>query len=210
MLSACLILIDCPSVLLAGALFWCLAAYWILNYKATVPLLLQSEGIKALIGLIVLSSGAFALCSLQKLTLGPLWIILLFSLVWGADTFAYFMGRKWGKTPLAPQISPKKTLAGFWGGLVGTLFCAMMIFLALKTQSFAKGHLMPFSAWISIAYITLLLCVLGDLFESWVKRLAGVKDSGRLLPGHGGILDRIDSLLAALPFYTLAIVWVTK
>ncbi|MBS0286327.1 MAG: phosphatidate cytidylyltransferase [Proteobacteria bacterium] len=200
---------GCQITLLVGVLFWCIASYWILTYK-TAPIVLQNKIGTSVIGLIVLLTAWQGLCLTQKTAFGPLWVILLFIIVWASDTFAYFVGKKMGQNPLAVTISPKKTLEGFWGALFLTLLLGLIIYFVLKSQPSIKSHIMPFSAWMSIVYITILLSVVGDLFESLLKRLCGVKDSGTLLPGHGGLLDRVDSLLAALPFYALSIAWVTR
>ncbi|MGD9592686.1 MAG: phosphatidate cytidylyltransferase [Candidatus Berkiella sp.] len=200
--------LDCKSVLLLGALFWLIPAYWVLNYQG-VSTLLGIPYLKATIGLFVLSMAWYGLVVIKSLSFGPFWIMLLFVLVWSCDSFAFFAGRQWGKSPLAPLISPKKTIEGFWGGLVGTLLLAILIYLVLLPTSY-RSFLIPFSAWLSLAYLTVLLSVLGDLFESLLKRISHVKDSGTLLPGHGGLLDRIDSLLAATPLFSLCLVWVSK
>lgn len=127
-------------------------------------------------------------------------ILLLFSLVliWAVDSAAYFVGKKWGFHKLAPLISPGKSYEGFWAGLIMALCLSIIGVLLLH---------MPYGRWltfISICFIGAgMISVLGDLFESMMKRLANVKDSGSLLPGHGGILDRIDSLTTAIPFFAL-------
>lgn len=122
---------------------------------------------------------------------GGLFIILfVFACVWGADTFAYFAGKTFGGPKLAPAISPNKTWSGFIGGLVG----AIVISIALEM---AFGYRIgPFAVFLAI--FLAVISQLGDLFESWVKRRVGVKDSGKLIPGHGGILDRIDGLIFAI------------
>ncbi len=199
---------NCKSVLLLGVVFWLLPSFWIVKYQH-MPSLFDSKYIKAMMGLLVLSVAWYGLGVIKGVSNGPLWIMLLFILVWACDSFAFFTGRQWGKTSLAPSISPKKTIEGFWGGLIGTLILAILIYIVLHATSL-KSHLMPFSAWISLAYLTVLLAVVGDLFESLLKRLAGVKDSGTLLPGHGGLLDRIDSLLPTLPMFALTLVWVAR
>jgi phosphatidate cytidylyltransferase len=191
--------------LVLGTFLWLGPLYWILSYQNHTPAILQSNLIKAIIGLLLLSCACYGLIAIKQLPFGGMWIILLFVLVWSTDTFAYFIGRKWGKTPLAALISPKKTVAGFWGGLFGAMCTAI---LAYSIVHFRVDSLPSYVTWMSIAYITILLAVIGDLFESLIKRLTGVKDSGNLLPGHGGILDRIDSLIAVLPFYALSLLWV--
>lgn len=134
---------------------------------------------------------------LAMVRLEPLVVLLVLVLVWIADSAAYFVGRAWGRRKLAPAISPGKTWEGVAGGLIGATLYAIII--AFFTDP---------GAWLALVVTALLLgmvSIVGDLFESAMKRQAGVKDSGSLLPGHGGILDRIDSATAALPL--AALVW---
>jgi len=129
---------------------------------------------------------------------GPL--IMLFSLVliWIADSGAYFAGHRWGKTKLAPVISPGKSWEGVYGALVGAFICGVL--LAWYQQD------MPGSIWlIPVCVVTVLMSVVGDLFESTLKRKMDMKDSGSILPGHGGVLDRIDSLTAAAPIFAFGL-----
>lgn len=207
--------IDSIGFLLLGSLFWLAALWWILSYQGIPPRLLKKHGSNAVIGILILTTACYGLYAIHRLSFGPGWIILLFLLVWSSDTFAYFVGKKWGDSTLAPLISPKKTLAGFWGGLLGALGIAFISFIFIRMLSFdhAQSFLLQTNqlhTWMSISFITILLAILGDLFESLVKRISGVKDSGTLLPGHGGILDRTDSLIAALPFYALCLVWLLR
>jgi phosphatidate cytidylyltransferase len=116
-------------------------------------------------------------------------------LIWAADIVAYFVGKKYGQTKLAPEISPGKTLAGMYGALIAGLVCAVALSLIYGFD------LMIASDFVLLSVLTVLLSIYGDLFFSLVKRQRGVKDSGSILPGHGGILDRIDSLIAAAPFF---------
>lgn len=155
------------------------------------------------------------------LVLAPLWIasvylfaadsdrprllLFLFVLVWVADTFAYFTGSMLGKTKLAPHISPGKTVEGVAGGVLGAVLlawlCGTMIW---------KFEGLLLAMWTGLAALTALFSVVGDLTESKLKRIAGVKDSGSLLPGHGGVLDRIDALTAAAPVFTLGAFFLLK
>ena len=148
------------------------------------------------------------------LTLVPAWVaitqlhdenpeLLLFFLflVWIADTTAYFVGKRFGQTKLAPAISPGKTREGVIGGLA---FAAVFSLIGLWWFELPAGLWVYF---ISLCAVTSLFSVVGDLFESLLKRCAGVKDSGRLLPGHGGVLDRIDSLTAAAPVFLAGRYW---
>ena len=119
-------------------------------------------------------------------------LLAIFIFIWVNDTGAYLVGSRWGKRRLAPSISPKKSVEGSIGGLLLVLLSAVVLRLLL----------FPELSWLSILLIATVVAVfgtIGDLFESSLKRRAGVKDSGKLIPGHGGILDRIDSLLLAVP-----------
>jgi phosphatidate cytidylyltransferase len=132
---------------------------------------------------------------LAVLALGPLEVLRVLVLVWIADTAAYFVGRAWGRRKLAPAISPAKTWEGALGGLIGALAYAII-----------GGFWIQGIAWVpflAAAALLAMVSIVGDLFESSAKRQAGVKDSGSLLPGHGGILDRIDSAAATLPLAAL-------
>jgi phosphatidate cytidylyltransferase len=126
----------------------------------------------------------------------PRALLFLFVLVWMADTAAYFTGSLLGKTKLAPHISPGKTVEGVAGGVMGAVLLAWLCGTML--WKFDSEQLVR---WIGLAVITVLFSVVGDLTESKLKRVAGVKDSGSLLPGHGGMLDRIDALSAAAPVF---------
>ena len=118
-------------------------------------------------------------------------------MVWVADTAAYFGGRRFGRHKLAREISPGKTWEGVWAALAAVTIYWVVLWVSLPEQS-----LRLISGLIGVWLMT-LLSIVGDLFESWMKRVAGVKDSGTLLPGHGGVLDRIDSLSAVMPLAAL-------
>lgn len=128
-------------------------------------------------------------------------VIYLVLLIAVADTSAFFSGKRFGKNKLAPELSPGKTLEGMLGALVGSVIWALLGALFFKL---ALGDWVYF---ILLSMVAVLLSIAGDLFESLLKRQADEKDSGKILPGHGGVLDRIDSILAAAPFFTLGIVW---
>jgi phosphatidate cytidylyltransferase len=175
-------------------LFVLAAFFWIVVAPLWMWHGVRGEGVTWLgaAGAAVLLPSGLAMTALE-----PLAVLLTLLLVWIADTAAYFVGRAWGKRKLAPAISPGKTWEGAMGGLVGAALYA--IILAFFTQQ---------GAWLALVATALLIgmaSIVGDLFESAVKRRAGVKDSGALLPGHGGILDRIDSATASLPI--AALVW---
>lgn len=185
---------------LAASLFWIVVVpLWL--WYSRLP---RSRWMLALSGFVVLVPTWLALVELRGLS--PLHLLLLMSVAWISDSAAYFAGRRFGRNKLAPSISPGKT----WEG-VGWALLAVTAYAAL--WGFAWGAYFPpmFEASRFGAFgMLLLLCLLaaigiyGDLFESALKRRAGVKDSGSLLPGHGGVLDRIDALTAVLPVAALA------
>ncbi|WP_338036112.1 phosphatidate cytidylyltransferase [Halomonas binhaiensis] len=132
---------------------------------------------------------------------GGVWLLFVLLLVWCADTGAYFFGRAFGKRKLAPKVSPGKSWEGVLGGMGVTAFLAVI---------FSLWQSLDLGATIVLVVVTLgvtLTSVLGDLLESMLKRHRGLKDSSQLLPGHGGILDRIDSLTAAVPVFALFFSW---
>ncbi len=181
------------GVLVLGAIFWILIApSWLARGFLPAP-----YGLPALVGLLVLVPAGVAMLSLPRDLL-----LVLLGFVWLADTAAYLSGRAFGRRKLAPIISPQKTWEGVIGAAVSCLIYAMicaMLVPSLRAQ--IQGAI-----WVFYLLGAVLLCatsVLGDLFESAAKRRAGVKDSGTLLPGHGGVLDRIDSITAALPIGAL-------
>ncbi len=126
---------------------------------------------------------------------GPEMMMYFLLLIWAADIAAYFVGRHFGKTKLAPDISPGKTVAGMYGALLASVLCALVLSL-----SYGFNFLIALD-FILLSVLTVLVSIYGDLFISVLKRQRGIKDTGSLLPGHGGILDRIDSLVAAAPFF---------
>lgn len=135
--------------------------------------------------------------------LGPRWALFALMLVWAADSGAYFTGSKFGKRKLAPGISPGKTWEGVYGGLAASVLLAT---LALPLLGLAWSSL-PALALLTV--VTAAFSVVGDLFESLMKRHSGVKDSGAMFPGHGGLMDRLDSLLAALPVFVVGKAWLS-
>jgi phosphatidate cytidylyltransferase len=156
------------------------------------------------IGALVLGACWVALYELRLV--GPAMLVSAMAIVWLADVGAYFAGRAFGRRKLAPRISPGKTWEGVAGGIFAVLVAAVLVALAWPAE---EGGAAIFSSWLAarggwaLAVPTLAaiaaLSVVGDLYESLLKRLAGVKDSGRLLPGHGGVLDRIDALVPTMP-----------
>ena len=176
------------------SLVWLVITVLIIRYKPTNTFT-GNKAHKSLIGIFVLVPTWAALVELHRFSPdGPALVLFCMSLSWVADTGAYFAGRQWGKVKLSPNISPKKTREGVYGALllVG-LWSGLLIGLRPETG--------PAVAILVLCLIVCVVSVIGDLFESLLKRQAGVKDSGQILPGHGGILDRIDSLTAVAPVF---------
>jgi phosphatidate cytidylyltransferase len=161
------------------------------------------RGYSTLAGYFVLGSFGVGLNGLLSLPLGAMGLLGLLSLIWAADSGAYYAGRAYGKHLLLPQVSPKKTWEGVAGGMLAANITALC--LAWLIAYYANIALIN---WKNFGLLQLLLgiSIVGDLFESLIKRAHHVKDSGGLLPGHGGLLDRLDSLMAALPFF-MVIYW---
>ena len=192
-------------VLLAGCLWWVFAFYLIRRYPA-LGAHWRHPALLAAVGLLVLLPGWTALLHLADSPWHAGGILLLLALVAAADIGAYFSGRAFGRHKLAVNVSPNKTWEGFAGGMVLCTVLAVLAWWLWRPVDSAAGSLLP--RVVASALSVAVFSVVGDLFESMVKRQAGVKDSGTLLPGHGGVLDRIDSLSAALPLYALALGWV--
>lgn len=159
---------------------------------------LHHQLIKLIIGCIVISVAGLLVIELKALANGVLWILLFLVCVWAADVGAYFVGRKFGKTKLAPKVSPGKTVEGMLGGVA----LAMLVFIPILFYYFPAAQATVLTLMV---VVTVLVSVMGDLFESKMKRFAGLKDSSQILPGHGGVLDRIDSLLAGAPYFALGL-----
>ncbi len=186
------------AVFAAAMLFWIIAApSWITReWRVAQPLVF------AVTGCLVLIPTWLALVRLQP---APAALLVLMSIVWVSDTFALIAGKCWGKHKLAPKVSPGKT----WEGVAGAMIAVAVYYAALKL-SIMPAHVL--TAGFTGIFVFLGITVLGiegDLFESWIKRTAGVKDSGQLLPGHGGVLDRVDALTPAMPFAALMALLIT-
>jgi phosphatidate cytidylyltransferase len=160
-----------------------------------------ARGLKLLAGSLCIVPAWCAVGWLHAEPFGPRWTLFAIALVWAADSGAYFAGSKFGRHKLAPSISPGKT----WEGVAGGMAAAVLLSAAaLPLLGIA------WSAWPALALLTAAtaaISVVGDLFESLMKRHAGMKDSGTIFPGHGGVMDRIDSLLAALPVFIVGKSW---
>lgn len=188
-----------PYFWVASLLFWLLSLVWVKRYPEKTEWYNSTLNIW---GWVLLVAAVVAIFALWKQS--PWWLMYVFALVWGVDSGAYFVGRKFGKNKLAPSVSPNKSIEGLLGGLLLTIVIIVVVaFTALNLSATALAN------FIVLSLVTVLASVQGDLFESMVKRKAGIKDSGAILPGHGGVLDRIDSLLAAAPIFALGL-WIQQ
>lgn len=186
-------------VLGTAALFWCLQLTIFLPVALPMMAWTRSRLAGSLVGVLVLLGGWFACAWLRGQPRGSYLVLLLLGMVWAADIAAYFGGRRFGKRLLAPRISPGKTLAGGVFGISASALVALA----------AGGLLLEIHPlWLVLGGLVIgLVSIAGDLTESLLKRQADYKDSGNLLPGHGGVLDRIDSLLAVAPCFAAAVMW---
>jgi len=161
--------------------------------------------VRVLAGLIALCGAFVAVVELQARS--PWLVLAAMAIVWIADTAAFFAGRRFGRRKLAPRISPGKSWEGAAGGIAAVaLYALLLVPLASRVRADAAPGAGAIVLWIGFAVAVAALSIIGDLHESLLKRRAGVKDSGTLLPGHGGVLDRTDALLAAMPPVALATV----
>lgn len=185
---------------LAGAAFvaWLGVAAWLVRTERTNDLALRNGAVALLLPLL-LGAAWFSLIALYRQS--ALYLFSTLAVVWIADIAAYFAGRAFGKTKLAPHISPGKTWAGVGGAVVAVVVAAVGVWLAWPQGGLMSNALFARSPVAAVVTLALLVAIsiVGDLFESLMKRHAGVKDSSALLPGHGGVLDRIDALLPVLP-----------
>ena len=180
----------------AALAVWIWAAISLFSYQQKGYLLgFHNPWVKGLCGLLLLTACWKGATLLQAAS--PLWLLWVFGLIWLTDTGAFFAGRRWGQHALASQISPKKTWEGFWGGilLAVAVLGVCSLFLPISVEQRALLLL--------LVMICALFAVIGDLFVSLLKRQAGLKDTGSLLPGHGGLLDRVDSTISAVPIFAL-------
>ncbi len=186
--------------LMACVWIWLGFAVWRFNKNAQ-PLGLQYASVRSVLGILVLLSTWQATVAIQiQPEFGPNWLLAAFLIIWAADTGAYFSGRLWGKRKLAEQVSPKKTWAGYFGGIVLAVFVSFIASLYLLDDWQYRAY------FCLIGFFTAQFSVVGDLTISVLKRQSGLKDSGQLLPGHGGILDRVDSLAPGLVIYLFGLI----
>jgi len=196
------------SILQIATAWWILSLFMIIAYPKYNEFWKNSRGIRAIFGVLTLIPTWVAIVSLRTSLYdvdpfyGASLLFYVLGIVWAADIGAFFVGVKFGKHKLRPNVSPGKTLEGLFGGVMASL--AIIAFAALHY------HVDPSRIWLHVVIggITVGVSALGDLNESMFKRCAGIKDSGKILPGHGGVMDRIDSLTAAFPVFAFCyVVW---
>lgn len=185
-----------------GAAWWLFVLIWLASYRFASTDTPLNRIIKLLAGSLSAIPAWAALCWLHAHPPhGAGWALFALSIAWAADTGAYFVGVRFGRVKLAPRISPGKTREGLAGGLA----CSLLLAVAVMPLLGLPWNLLP--QMLLLTLVTAAMSVVGDLFESLLKRHADAKDSSNLIPGHGGLLDRLDSLLAALPVFVVAKVW---
>jgi phosphatidate cytidylyltransferase len=190
---------DWLALPVLGVFWWLLAMVWVLSYPRTVSRW-SATWLRFLIGLAVLLPTWLALVGLHgQGQQGAYLVLYLLFLIAFADSGAYFGGRQWGKRKLAPAVSPGKT----WEGVFSAFAASTLVALVAAWLFGLPGNLWP--AFVVLSLVTVVFSILGDLTESMFKRQAGMKDSGTLLPGHGGVLDRIDSITAAAPVFVVGL-----
>lgn len=189
--------------------FWLFPIVTVLRYQSDKLNSFHTPCIGALSGLLILGFAFMSFCHIQIQPFGGYLLLSLFAFIWMSDTAAYFVGRAFGRTKLSP-VSPGKTIEGCIGGLLGSVIVAAVTYYLWYYFLTSQIDALPFVlqnifVWIGLGVFIGVISILGDLFESLLKRTKGVKDSGRILPGHGGILDRIDSLLPTLPVFAFCL-----
>jgi phosphatidate cytidylyltransferase len=195
-------------------LFWVLVMILIRQVPTQLLQFQPRIRYKALIGWFILLAAWMFISRLHTLYQAGM-VMYFLILIWSADIFAYFAGKKFGKEKLSPDISPGKTVEGFYGALVAGLVCGIGFNVFLKifygtNVEYSDLHYVTSFDFVLLSVLTVLTSVYGDLFFSLVKRQKGVKDTGSILPGHGGILDRIDSAIAAAPFFYAGVYLISR
>ncbi len=184
------------ALLLFSLCMWLIIGVWLMNCQYRGRITLLSPVVRILLAFATLLPLLSALWAIRALPQGPLLLLMLFVIVWCSDTIAFFIGRAYGKHKLAPILSPGKSIEGLLGAVVLTIPIILLYYHVVLHR--------PYTGWTVLAIaLAVVLSAAGDLFESALKRIRGVKDSGRILPGHGGLLDRFDSLIALAPCFAL-------
>lgn len=193
--------LDATWPALVSLLWWCAALVLVLRFPASFPAGAWSVARMAPLGLLLIGATLIAVAALHRQANGPWRLMFMLFIVFAADVGAYLVGRNYGRRKLAPAVSPGKSIEGAVGGLVlVALWAAAAGPYVFQLESFGQIVLL-----VAVSVFTAAVSIIGDLTESLFKRLRNLKDSGTLLPGHGGFLDRIDSILAAAPVFYLGV-----
>ncbi len=187
-----------PFVLGLGCAWWVVALILVLLFKGQSNFLTRSVFMRGVMGVLTIVPCWLAILYLRWAFKDGVYVLMfLFAIIWGSDIAAYFVGKRFGKTKLVPLVSPGKSVQGAIAAITYSAILALVVLLLSNV---------PDGQWIYcfiLSIVTAIFSIVGDLSESLFKRLVGIKDSGKLLPGHGGLLDRIDSLTAAAPVFAL-------
>ena len=190
-------------ILAAGGLWWIASSVLAITYPKSRPLWEGCNSARHLFGIVTLLPFFWSVLLLRAEEVGndpyhgAKLVLCVCLIVWAADSGAYFTGKSFGKRRMAPSVSPNKTIEGLIGGVVAAILVACL------SAHWFHLHFENTSTMVVITLVTVVFSVLGDLVESMFKRVSGIKDSSNIIPGHGGLLDRIDSLTAAFPIFTL-------
>jgi|LGVF01.2.fsa_nt_gb phosphatidate cytidylyltransferase len=191
-------------IIAASLLWWAICIPLLLSFPFKENTLFHTRAVKTLIGIVLLSATLISMVLIRNNPdYGSEFVLYIILIIWFADSGAYFAGRALGKNKLIPKVSPGKTWEGVAGALVATLIVALV---SINLLNIPSDQTMVF---IIITLVTVIYSIVGDLSESMFKRMANIKDSGTLIPGHGGMLDRIDSLMSALPVFYAGL-WVME
>ncbi len=183
-------------LLVLTTVWWLVMPFYLKTAKPELKDYMCSPA-KLLVAFLVVPATVIAMYVIHAVDRGPELLLFGLMLVWVADIGAYFSGKKLGRTKLAPDVSPGKTLEGLWGALFAT-----GIYAVLGAYYFELS-LIQLLLLLAMSLLLTVLSVAGDLYESYLKREAGIKDSGHILPGHGGILDRVDGVFAVMPVFVV-------
>ena len=183
---------------LAAAVLWWVTALWLIAHYPSQSARWQRPDVIGLIGVVTLIPCGASLVWLKAQSDAATVLLLLLVLIWSADIGAYFVGRRFGQRKLLPNVSPGKSVEGLVGGLVIAVIAG---FATLELMPKVDGRALGYAGWLWLFLGIGLISVLGDLTLSMFKRSRGIKDSSQLLPGHGGFLDRLDSVFSAAPIY---------
>jgi len=197
--------LDQNSNLLYVAFAWWLSAFVLVRTHPKFKAIWSGTVPRLLMGLIILLPMWMGFVQIKSYPNSGYLIIFVMFIVWGADVGAYFAGRTFGKHKLAPNVSPGKTWEGVYGGIVTTTLVAFIAGLMLQDTIHMDLTIKQWILLFAATFVVTAVSVVGDLVESMMKRHRGIKDSSNLLPGHGGVMDRIDSMTAALPVFALAL-----